>query len=102
MVVQRIIELLGHKTIYPETILQLYFVKEDHSPSMQGINYMYMEILVCTMYMYLKAGIQKTTFGFGAETDRLLSKLPKSQSRSESHLDTHPAYAYLLQGSLCF
>ena len=28
MAVQRI-ELLGHKTIYPEIILQLYFIKEN-------------------------------------------------------------------------
>ena len=58
--------------------------------------------------MYLKAGIQKTTFG--TETDRLLSKLPESERKKhvksfqevfrlsskklESHLDMHPAYAY--------
>ena len=58
--------------------------------------------------MYLKAGIQKTTFG--TETDRLLYKLPKPQRKKqvksfqevfrlpskelESHLDVHPAYVY--------
>ena len=52
---------------------------------------------------YLKAGIQKTTFG--TETDRLLSKLPESQRKKQvksfqevfrlsSKKSSHPAYAY--------
>ena len=114
MAVQRIIELLGHKTIYPEIVLQLYFIKENCQhlmtvlTALEGNN----TPLACNypedLRMYLRSGIQKTTFG--TETDRLLSKLPQqerkkqvksfqevfrlSSKKLESHLDTHPAYAY--------
>lgn len=111
MAVQRIIELLSRN--HPSTLLYKEELsalndsshctrREDHFPSMQGINYME------DLRMYLKGGIQKTTFG--TETDRLLSKLPESQRKKQvksfqevfrlsskklkSHLDTHPAFAY--------
>ena len=87
MAVQHIIELLGHKTIYPE---QLYFIKENCQRLMMVLTalegkttplaftaFNYME----DIRMYLKAGIQKTTFV--TETDRLLSKLPESQRKKQ-------------------
>ena len=58
--------------------------------------------------MYLRAGIDKTTFG--TETNRLLSKLPETERKKqikdfhevfrlsskklEDHLDNHPAYDF--------
>lgn len=88
MAVQRIIELLGHKTIYPEIILQLYFIKENCQRLITILTALEVKTtpLACKAFnymedlrMYLKAGIHKTTFG--TETDRLLSKLPESQNK---------------------
>ena len=90
MAVQRIIELLGHKTIYPEIVLQLYFIKENCQhlttvlTALKGNNtplackaFNYLEDLK----MYLRSGIQKTTFG--TETDQLLSKLTQQERKKQ-------------------
>ena len=71
MAVQRI-ELLGHKTIYPEIILKLYFIKENCQHLMTDLTALETKTtpLACKVFnymedlrMYLTAGIQKTTFG---------------------------------------
>ena len=117
MAVHRIIELVSHKTIYQEILIQLYFIKENCQRLMTALTALEGKAtpLACKVYnymedlrMYLKAGICKTTFGI--ETDQLLEKLPESERKKhvklfqaasrlsskklEGHLDTHPAYAY--------
>ena len=86
MVVECIIELVSHKTIYPEITLQLYSIKENCQRLMTVLTafgeketplackaFNYLEELK----MYLRAGCDKTSFG--TETDRLLSKLASSK-----------------------
>ena len=117
MAVEKIIELVTHKTIYPEITLQLYFIKENCHRLMVVLTAMEGKgsPLACTVYnmledlrSYLRAGISKTTFG--EQTDRLLSQLSVEEKRKhirsfqsvfdvslqklERHLDQHPAYGY--------
>ena len=89
MAVERIIELVTHKTIYPEISLQLYFVKENCQRLMMVLTSLEAKgPLACTVYntledlrSYLRAGTIKTSFG--EETDRLLDKLPMEKKRAQ-------------------
>ena len=115
--VQNIIEIVTHKTIYPEVCLQLYFVKENCQRLMLVLTSLESQStpLACLVYnrledlrSYLKAGISKTSFG--EETDRLLAKFSADEKKKhvksfhtifrlslqklEDHLDRHPAYQY--------
>ena len=117
MAVQRIVELLTHKVVYPEICLQLYFIKENCQRLITTITSLESKEvpLACTVYntmedlrAFLKAGITKTSFG--PESDRLLSKLQAperkraiawfqkafrlSAAKLDMHLDKHPVYAY--------
>ena len=116
MAVERIIELVTHKTIYPEISLQLYFIKENCQRLMMVLTSLEAKgPLACTVYntledlrSYLRAGTIKTSFG--EETDRLLEKLPMEKKRAqvksfqvifglslrklEGHIDSHPAYPH--------
>lgn len=117
MAVERIIEFVTHKTIYPEICLQLYFIKENCQRLMTVLTSLEAKgsPLACTVYnlledlrLYLTAGVTKTSFG--EETDRLLDKLPNENKATQiksfqavfdlslkklrAHLDTHPAYPY--------
>ena len=117
MAVERIIELVTHKTIYRELCLQLYFIKENCQRLMTVLTSLEVKgsPLACTVYnlledlrLYMRAGVTKTSFG--SETDRLLDKLPNDEKlkqiksfqavfdlslrKLETHLDSHPAYPY--------
>ena len=117
MAVERILELVTHKTIFPEICLQLYFLKENCHRLMTGLTSLEAKEtpLACTIYnlledlrSYLRASCTMTTFG--TETDRLLAKLSEPERRKQiklfqkvfslslkkfdGHLDNHPAYAY--------
>ena len=117
MAVERIIELVTHKELYPEICLQLHFIKENCQRIMSVLTSLEAKEtpLACTVYnlledlrAYLKTSSMKTSFG--TETDRLLAKLPVQEKRKkiksfqevfslslrklESHLDIHPAYSY--------
>ena len=117
MAVQRILELVTHKEIYPEILLQLYFLKENCQRLIMVLTSLEenKSPLACKVFnlledlkAYLRSGQEKVTFG--PETDRLLSKLPeadrKKQVKSfqkvftlslkklEDHLDKHPAWSY--------
>ena len=89
MAVERIIELVTHKTIYPEISLQLYFIKENCQRLMMVLTSLEAKgPLACTVYntledlrSYLRAGTIKTSFG--EETDRLLEKLPMEKKRAQ-------------------
>ena len=72
MAVERIIELVTHKTIYPEISLQLYFVKENCQRLMMVLTSLEAKgsPLACTVYntleglrSYLRAGTINTSFG---------------------------------------
>ena len=82
MAVERIIELLTHKEIYPEIVLQLFFIKENCQRLMNVLTALEEKKipLACKVFnlledlvVYLKAGSRKNSFG--TETDRLLTKL---------------------------
>ena len=117
MAVERIIELVTHRELYPEICLQLHFIKENCQRIMSVLTSLESKEtpLACTVYnlledlrAYLKTSSMKTSFG--TETDRLLAKLPVQEKRKkiksfqevfslslrklESHLDSHPAYSY--------
>ena len=95
MAVERIVELVTHKTIYHEISLQLYFIKEN------------CQRLIAVLTS-LEAKEAKSSFD--TETDRLLAKYSAEQKRKqiksfqnaiklslrklEVHLDAHPAYMY--------
>ena len=89
MAVERIIELVTHKTIYPGITMQLYFIKENFHRLMVVLTAMEAKgsPLACTVYnmledihSYLRAGISKTTFG--EQTDHfLLSQLSVEKKR---------------------
>ena len=117
MAVERILEFVMHKTIYPEICLQLYFIKENCQRLMTVLTMLEAKgsPLACTVYnlledlrSYLRAGVSRTSFG--EETDRLLDKLPNEKKKKqidsfqdvfgfslkklETHLDSHPAYPH--------
>ena len=117
MAVERIIELVTHKEIYPEISLQLYFVKENCQRLMAVLTSLEANEtpLACTVYnlledlrSYLRAGASKDRFG--PETDRLLDKFAADQKRKyvksfqtifklslcklDGHLDKHPAHLH--------
>ena len=90
MAVEHIIELVSHKTIYPEITLQLYFIRENCQWLMTVLTaleekeipqackaFNYLEDLM----MYLRAGCEKTSFG--TETDRLLFSLPEPDRKEQ-------------------
>ena len=117
MAVQRVLELVTHKEIYPEIILQLYFLKENCQrlimvlTSLEEKNtplaYKVFNLLE-DLRGYLRSGKEKVTFG--PETDRLLSNLSAADQKKhvksfqkvfglslkklEDHLDKHPAWPY--------
>ena len=117
MAVEHIIELVSHKTIYPEITLQLHFIKENYQRLMTVLtaNEEKETSLACKAFnyledlkTYLRAVCEKTTFE--TKTDRLLSKLPEPdrkeqinyfqktltwpQKKHGGYLDKYPAYAY--------
>jgi len=117
MAVERTVELLMHKTIYPEIFMQLQFIKENCHRLISALTSLETkEIpLACTVYnlledlrFYLRAGATKTTFG--TETDQCLSKLSDAEKKKtiksfqdifkqartklEHHLEQHPAYSF--------
>ena len=117
MAVERILEFVMHKTIYPEICLQLYFIKENCQCLMTVLTMLEAKgsPLACTVYnlledlrSYLRAGVSRTSFG--EETDHLLDKLPNEKKKKqmdsfqavfglslkklETHLDSHPAYPH--------
>ena len=116
MAVQHIIELLSHKTLYPEITLQLYFLSENCLRLMIVLTALEENTapLTCKVFnyledlrLYLQTGSQKTSFG--VETDRLLLKMSDTErrkwiksfqevfqlsSKKLGHLSNHPAYAY--------
>ena len=114
MAVQRIVELVTHKTLYPEISLHFYFLKENCQRLMCALTSLEEREspLACKVFnlledlkAYLKSGKEKIAFGM--ETDRLLSKLAESEKKKqiksfqkvfalslkklEDHLDNHPA-----------
>ena len=117
MAVERVIELVMHKTIYPEISLHLYFITENCQRLVMVLTSLEVKgcPLVCTVYntledlrSYLKMGTIKTSFG--EETDRLLDKLPIEKKRLhiksfqavfglslrklEGYIDCHPAFPH--------
>ena len=110
---ERILELVTHKTIFPEICLQLYFLKESCHRLMTGLTSLEAKEtpLACTVYnlledlrSYLRAGCTKTTFG--TETDCLLAKLSEPERRKQIKLLTLGAHAqrglqYLVCHSVC-
>ena len=86
--VERIIELVSHKTIYPEITLQLYFIKENCQQLMTVLTALEEKKtpLVCKAFnyledlkMYLRACCEKTYFG--TEIDWLNQKNRSSPSK---------------------
>lgn len=115
--IEHTFELVTHKTIYNETCLQLYFIKENCRRLMAVLTSLEAKEvpLACTVYnlmedlwSYLRGGISKSSLG--VEMDRLLAKYPAEQKRKhiksfqtvfklspqklEEHWDAHPAYLY--------
>jgi hypothetical protein len=113
MAVERIIELVTHKTIYPEILLQVHFVAENCPRLISTLTSLEAtsDPLAVTCYnhmedlrAYLQDGASKDSFG--TETDKLLSKLKgqqlnqtrkslnsvfsKSLEKFEKHFDQHP------------
>lgn len=108
MAVDRILELVTRRTIFPEIRLQLYFLKEncDEHPDLSRRK------LACSIFntledlwSYLRVSTTKTRFG--EETDRLLAKLGQPERRKQfspfklciscplrSSTDNHPAYGF--------
>ena len=118
MAVERIIELVTHRTLYPEIQTQLHFIKENCYRLMNCLTSLEASNtpLACSVFntledlrSYLLAGVSKTRFG--EETDRYLSRLGQSEKRKmiksfqsvfkkssdklNGHLDRHPAYSVL-------
>ena len=117
MAVERIIELVTHRTLYPEIQTQLHFIKENCYRLMNCLTSLEASNtpLACSVFntledlrSYLLAGVSKTRFG--EETDRYLSRLGQSEKRKmiksfqsvfkkssdklNGHLDRHPAYSF--------
>lgn len=72
MAVERITELVTHKTIYTEICLQLYFIKENYQRLMDVLTSLQAKEtpLACTVYnlledlhSYLRTGVLKTSLG---------------------------------------
>jgi hypothetical protein len=88
MAIERIIELLTHKAIYPEIVLHMYFIKENCQRIMITLTHLEAQCplavkiynLLEDLQAYLKAGCSKETFG--EKTDSLLHQLSK-QRRTE-------------------
>ena len=88
MAVERIIELVTHRTLYPEIQTQLHFIKENCYRLMNRLTSLEASNtpLACSVFntledlrSYLLAGVSKTRFG--EETDRYLSRLGQSEKR---------------------
>ena len=88
MAVERIIELVTHRTLYPEIQIQLHFIKENCYRLMYCLTSLEASNtpLGCSVFntledlrSYLLAGVSKTQFG--EETDRYLSRLGQSEKR---------------------
>ena len=86
--VERIIELVTHRTLYPEIQTQLHFIKENCYRLMYCLTSLEASNtpLACSVFntledlrSYLLAGVSKTWFG--EETDRYLSRLGQSEKR---------------------
>ena len=116
MAVERIIELVTHRELYPEICLHLYFIKENCQRIMSVLTSLENKApLASTVYMfledlaaYLETGSEKESFG--SETDRLLAKLPRQEREEQikafqevfaiahkklkGHLQSHPAHAF--------
>ena len=101
MAVQRIIELLSHKIIYPEIILQLYFIKENCPQLMTVLTALEEKKipLACKVFnyledlkMYLRAGIEKSTFGTertGCCLSYLSTRERSTSNRSRKYFNSH-------------
>ena len=117
MAVEHIVELVSHKTIYPEIFMQLKFIKENcqrlmavttaleekHQPLAPTVFN-----LVEDLRLYLGSGAGRSSFV--SETDQCLSKLPQSEKKKHikalqgifqlsekklvDHLDRHSAYEF--------
>ena len=112
---ERIVELVSHKTLYPEICMQLQFIKENCGRLMQVITILEgrKEPLAPTVYnlledllSYVRAGTERECFG--SETDRWLARFPQSEKKKYiksfknvfmlakkklcEHLDNHQAY----------
>lgn len=88
MAVSRILELLTHKEIYPELLLQFNFITENCQRIATNLTSLEKSStpLACTVYntledlkSYLEAGTTKTSFG--PKTDAMLDKLSPSARR---------------------
>ena len=114
--VERIIELVTHRTLYPEIQTQLHFIKENCYRLMNCLTSLEASNtpLACSVFniedqrSYLLAGVSKTRFG--EETARYLSRFGQSEKRKmiksfqsvffkssdklSGHLDRHPAYCF--------
>ena len=85
MAVERIIELVTHRELYPQICLHLYFIKDNCQRIMTVLTSLENKVpLASTVYIllqditaYLEAGSGRTNFG--SETDRLLAKLPHQE-----------------------
>lgn len=116
MAISRILELLSHKEIFPEILVQLHFIAENCQRLATVLTSLEESRtpLGCTVYntledlsAYLQAGITKTTYG--SKTDHYLQKLTTSAQRKaikcfqevfkqsleklNRHLSTLPAYS---------
>lgn len=117
MAVERIIELVTHRELYPVICIELYFILENCQRLITALTSLEASEapLACSVFnlmedlrAYLAASSTKTSFG--NETDRLLAKLPAEEKRRkiksfqevfrlshrklEGHLESHPAYSY--------
>ena len=112
MAVQCIIELVLQRTIYPESCLQLYFLKENCHRLMLTSFEEKQAPLASTVFnmleAYLRAGQEKTPFG--VETARRLYRLAApdrnkhiksfqnvfalSLKKINDHIDNHPAWSF--------
>ena len=114
MAVDCVIELLTHRTIYPEISLQLYFLKENCQSLMNVLISLEAQDtpLACSVFntledlrLYLLAGTTKEHFGI--ETDGRLANLGQMEKKRsfqkvvqlspcklDTHLKNHPAYHY--------
>ncbi|XP_031415012.1 uncharacterized protein LOC116218253 [Clupea harengus] len=100
---KRIVELCGHKEIYPEILLQVHFITENcprHVTNLTSLEATH-DPLACTVYntmedlrAYLKAGT--TTNSFVPESDRLLGKL-KGQEKTKQRF---PGLAAVAQDAI--
>lgn len=77
--VENILELTGHKTIYPEMLLQVNFIAEIYQrlvstmTSLEATHGSLAVVMYNIMCMYFESGATKNTFG--SATDKLLEKV---------------------------